>query len=108
MRILFVDNHGEFASTVTELFLRDHDVTIVPTVAAAKAHAGFDLALVDYDLDDGKGDDFVRWLRARDPGAKIIAVSARELGNEALVAAGADAVCAKTQFASIASVIARV
>ncbi len=65
----------------------------------------FDVVLVDYDLDDGKGDTFVRWLRAFDAAAKLVAVSARTSGNAALVAAGATTVCAKIDFARIEAVI---
>lgn len=108
MKILFVDNHPEFTATVIATFLHAHDVTVVPTVAEAKARfaaAAFDVVLVDYDLDDGKGDAFVRWVRATTAGAKLVAVSARASGNEALVAAGVTAVCAKIEFARIAAVI---
>src|SRR4051794_26237369 len=104
MRILFVDNHPEFTSVVRAAFLSKHDVVVMPTITAARAAAEgstFDVALVDYDLDDGKGDDFVRWVRAASMALTIIAVSARADGNEALVRAGADRVCAKTEFASI-------
>jgi CheY-like chemotaxis protein len=108
MRILFVDNHPEFTATVIECFLREHDVVVVTTIAAAKEHfqaSEFDVVLVDYDLDDGKGDEFVRWLRSRDANAKIIAVSAREVGNEALVAAGANIECPKSCFARIQTLL---
>ncbi|HEU0035183.1 MAG TPA: response regulator [Kofleriaceae bacterium] len=108
MKILFVDNHPELTATVIASFLRDHDVIVVPTIAAAKhsiESSTFDVVLVDYDLDDGKGDELVRWLRLRDPAAKIVAVSAHETGNAALVGAGACTVCAKTSFATIAAVL---
>lgn len=108
MRILFVDNHTEFTATVVEQFLGGHDVVVVPTVAAAMeriASSTFEAVLVDYDLDDGKGDELVRWLRAEKTNAKVIAVSARDAGNEALVAAGVDAVCAKLNFSNIEGVI---
>jgi hypothetical protein len=36
----------------------------------------------------GKGDEFVRWLRAFRANSKIVAVSAREVGNDALTVAG--------------------
>jgi DNA-binding response OmpR family regulator len=80
----------------------------VPTIAAAKQHVAgstFDAILVDYDLDDGKGDELVRWLHATAVATKLIAVSARETGNAKLVAVGADAICAKTAFARIAAVL---
>ncbi|MEO8553831.1 MAG: response regulator [Kofleriaceae bacterium] len=111
MRILFVDNHPEFTAMVTAAFLAAHDVTIVPTLVAAKAALAvdaFDVALVDFDLDDGKGDALVRWLRATGRRLPIIAVSARAEGNAALVAAGADATCGKLVFATIGDVLARV
>jgi PleD family two-component response regulator len=66
MRILFVENHAVFAQTVASTFLAEHSVEVVPTVSAALAAVGareYDAALVDYDLDDGKGDEFVARLR---------------------------------------------
>jgi len=108
MRILFVDNHSEFTSVVATSLLATHDVVIVSTVAAARDAAQgsrFDIALVDYDLDDGKGVEFVRWLRASGSPLPLVAVSARLEGNEALVAAGANAVCAKLEFSRIQLVI---
>jgi DNA-binding response OmpR family regulator len=111
MRILFVDNHPEFTATVVASFLREHEVIVVPTITAAKerlAAAAFDVVLVDYDLDDEKGDELVRWLRVTDSGARIIAVSARDSGNEALVAAGATSVCPKIGFARIQAVLQEV
>jgi DNA-binding response OmpR family regulator len=109
MRILLVDNHPEFTVTVVEQFLGAHDVIVVPTIAGAKHQietAGFDVVLVDFDLDDGKGDELVRWLRGTGSRIAVVAVSARESGNNALVAAGANVVCAKLSFAAIASVLA--
>ena len=108
LRILFVDNHPEFTSVVTRSFLATHDVLIVPTLAAARAAAEasrFDVALVDYDLDDGKGVEFVGWLRGTGSPVPVVAVSARGEGNEALVSAGADGVCAKMDFSAIQHVI---
>lgn len=110
MKILFVDNHAEFTAVVAHAFLATHEVVIVPTVAAARAAAEastFDVALVDYDLDDGKGDEFVRWIRAVSTQKRLplIAVSARADGNRALVHAGVDHVCAKADFARIGMVL---
>lgn len=36
MRILFVDNHPEFTSLVTQSFLHNDDVEIVPTIAGSE------------------------------------------------------------------------
>ena len=63
------------------------------------------MALVDYDLDDGKGDDLVRQIKVSHPNLKLVAVSARELGNERLIAAGADVVCAKVRFSQIETIL---
>ena len=67
--------------------------------------SGFDLILADYDLDDGKGEEFVRECRAAHPGLPIIAASSHEAGNTALVRAGASAVCSKMEFHHIEQVI---
>lgn len=111
VRVLFVDNHPEFTNVVIRQFLRAHDVTVVATIAAAKlalASGDFDVALVDYDLDDGKGDDLVRWMHAERPAVPAIGVSARSDGNDALLAAGVRAVCPKVAFAGIGTAIAMV
>jgi CheY-like chemotaxis protein len=90
VRILFVENHTVFARTVIEQFLGNHQVVLVPTVAAAKQALGmtFDAVLVDYDLPDGKGTEVVRALRAIGFEGNIVAVSSREDGNAELRAAG--------------------
>ena len=111
MRILFVDNHPEFTSLVTQSFLHNDDVEIVPTIAGARAAvqgAAFDVALVDYDLDHGKGVEFNRWVRSTRAQLRMVAVSARVEGNQALMSAGADAVCAKLDFSGIQRVIGEV
>jgi DNA-binding response OmpR family regulator len=104
LRILFVDNHPEFARVVTTAFLSTHEVFVVPTVAGAIAAleaASFDVALVDYDLDDGKGDAVVHWVRANVTALPIIAISAHREGNDTLIQAGAHTVCAKAEFSRI-------
>lgn len=108
MRILFVENHPEFAATVTQGFLANDDVVVATSIAAAKARVTescFDVVLVDYDLDDGKGDEFVRWLLACRADSKIVAVSSRDAGNEALLAAGAHGTCPKLRFSQIQTVL---
>jgi len=108
VNILYLENHAVFAEQVRRQFLGAHRVTVVPSLAAARraiASGGFDLVLSDYDLDDGKGDMFVRECRATEPRLPIIAVSSHEAGNAALVAAGASAVCSKMEFDRIQQVI---
>ena len=65
------------------------------------------MVLSDYDLDDGKGEEFVRECRATHPLLPIIAVSSHDAGNAALVAAGASAICSKMEFDRIQNVIGR-
>ena len=108
MKILFVENHSVFADQVIRCFLSAHQVTVVPSLAAARDKLSgetYNVLQVDYDLDDGKGDQLVRELRLAGSGMRVIGVSAREDGNEALSEAGADAVCNKLNFDQIKSFI---
>ena len=108
VNILYLENHAVFAEQVTRQFLRAHHVTVVPSLASARsalASGDVDLVLSDYDLDDGKGEEFVRECRATRPRLPVIAVSSHEAGNAALVAAGASAVCSKMEFDRIQQVI---
>lgn len=110
MKILFVENHAIFAAQVCHQFLSEHAVQVVSSLAAARgalASNKYDLLLVDYDLDDGKGDELVRECRASYPKIRVIAVSAHETGNVMLVQAGASAVCSKMEFHQIRAVIER-
>ena len=109
MNILYLENHTIFAQQVIKQFLSEHRVDVVPSLSAARSaisSGDFDLVLSDYDLDVGKGDVFVRECRAAYPELPILAVSAHDKGNAALVSAGATAVCAKMQFDRIQEVIA--
>jgi CheY-like chemotaxis protein len=104
MNILWVENHDRFAKIAIKTFLTDHNVTVVPSLAAARAvlaPAVFDVVMVDYDLDDGKGDALIEEILELRPNPWIIATSSHEVGNKALMEAGADSVCGKTQFGNI-------
>jgi atypical dual specificity phosphatase len=108
MKILYVENHAVFAANVIRQFLSQHTVTVVPSLSAARQAleiGSFDLLLVDYDLDDGKGDELVRELTTIGKAVTVIGVSSHEEGNMALLRAGAVAVCSKMQFDGIQSVI---
>ncbi len=108
MRILFIENHKYFSTTVTEQFLNDHKVTVTPTMARARnlmRDQRFDLVLVDFDLDDGKGAEIVSEITSSDPRPKIIATSSHEYGNTMILEAGADAVCSKMNFDQIREII---
>lgn len=110
MKILFVEDHAVFAATVQAEFLRGHEVCVVATIAEALDALGttsFDAVLVDYDLADGKGDAFVRNMRERGHRTPLVAVSAKDEGNERLLAAGADAICSKSRFRHIGKVLER-
>jgi atypical dual specificity phosphatase len=108
LRILYVENHAVFAENVLSQFLSHHTVTVAPSLSAALQALEtriFDLLLVDYDLDDGKGDALVKELHASGRAMLTIGVSSHEEGNAALLRAGAVAVCSKMQFDRIQSVI---
>jgi DNA-binding response OmpR family regulator len=108
MKILFVENHSIFAKQVIDCFLSTHKVTVVPTLAAARADLNmnqYDILLVDYDLDDGKGEELIRELRNKNSKLRIIGVSAHERGNSALLDAGADVICSKMNFDRIQEIL---
>jgi CheY-like chemotaxis protein len=110
LSILWVENHPQFARLAVRQFLGKHTVSIVPSITAALRAIEdhwFDVMLVDFDLDDGKGDELVRLLVSWPRRPRIVATSSHEAGNNALVRAGADAVCGKLEFARIAEVIDR-
>lgn len=106
---MFVENHATFARQVCTTFLGEHDVTVVPTLAKARdllAGTPWDAVLIDFDLDDGKGVDLVLELASRNPRPKLVAVSAFDEKNQAMLKAGADAACSKLQFSRIGQMLA--
>ncbi|MBS1797397.1 MAG: response regulator transcription factor [Acidobacteria bacterium] len=108
MNVLYVENHPKFSALVGRYLLARHRVVVVPALAAAAAavsNAVFDVVLLDYDLDDGKGVEIVPLLLSLTPRPKIVAVSAHKSGNDALREAGADAVCYKKDISVIDAVI---
>lgn len=108
MRILYVENHETFAQLVRARFLAAHDVKIVASLAAARIEldsTNWEVLLLDYDLDDGKGEQLVQELQSRSKRPLIVAVSAYDHNNEAMRAAGADATCGKLQFSQIEQVL---
>lgn len=108
LRLLWVENHVTFARVAGRQFLAAYELTVVPTLAAARealAAARFDAVLLDYDLDDGKGTSLFEVIAQLSPVPVVVATSAKDVGNEALLAAGARAACGKTKFAQIESVL---
>src|ERR1700722_10908272 len=98
MNILYVENHSVFAENAKRQFLSHPSVLIVPSIAAARQALQtqtFDLLLVDYDLDDGKGDELIRFVRGFSSRPLIIGVSSHEEGNKALLSSGAAVTCSK-------------
>ena len=107
-RILYVENHEIFANQVTSLFLSQHDISIVASLAAARRALKtetFEMVLLDYDLDDGKGAELLPDIDAMTCRPYVVAVSSHEVGNLALLKAGANEICGKLQFSKIASVV---
>jgi DNA-binding response OmpR family regulator len=97
MELLWVENHPQF-TRFARPFLAEYSVTIVPSLAAARAALGqtrFDMVLVDFDLDDGKGTELVRELVAGTGRPLIVATASHADGNTALLQAGADAAHAR-------------
>ena len=107
MRILYLEDNEVFAEQSARLFLPGHEVVVCTTLASAQTTISdvLDLAIVDYDLPDGKGDAFVHECRRRFPALPIIAASSHTPGNNALRSAGARAVCGKMQFNQIGAVV---
>ncbi|MEZ6139329.1 MAG: response regulator [Zavarzinella sp.] len=110
MRILWVENHLIFAHVAGRQFLASHEVLIVPTIAEARKVLKtemFDVVLLDYDLDDGKGTELVKEIK-QFQNVALIAVSSHTEGNNLLKSAGADHSCTKLHFHEIAKVISSV
>lgn len=109
-RILYVEDHEIFGAHVKNTILARHHVDWVTSLDAARAiwdraTTPYDAILCDYDLPDGKGREFVEWVRSAmseepEDYIPIIAVSAHDAGNQALIAAGADVICAKFDVTS--------
>jgi CheY-like chemotaxis protein len=111
VRLLWIENHLVFSRLASRQFLSAYTVTVVPSLAGARlalAADVFDAVLLDYDLDDGKGTELIEFIRGLPSAPVVIAASAHDTGNEALLAAGADAVCSKGRFAEIEAVLARI
>lgn len=108
MKLLYVEDHPQFSALVTRTFLAAHEVTIAPTLTAARnalATGRFDVVLLDYDLEDGKGTELAEELRHASVRPLMVAASSHAMGNERLLQAGADAVCSKMEFARIEEIL---
>ena len=106
--ILWVENNPRFIKAATGQFLTAHRLTIVADLAGARkllAERSFDAILLDYDLDDGKGDELLPDIARLAPRPPVIATSSHDRGNAALMSAGADVICGKTRFGGIDAAI---
>jgi DNA-binding NarL/FixJ family response regulator len=111
MHLLWVENHAVFTRMAGRQFLAAHELTVAPSLATARVALSdhrFDAVLLDYDLDDGKGVELIEDIRQLPERVPVVATSSHAEGNAALMAAGADAVCPKTQFNGIGAVLAKV
>lgn len=109
IRVLLVEDHASFRQALAFMLEREPDITVVGqagTLAEARALlAGVDVGLFDLDLPDGNGSDLIRELRAGNPAAVALALTASE-GQQDLaraVAMGAAGVLHKS--ARIAEII---
>ncbi|MDR1989477.1 MAG: response regulator transcription factor [Acidobacteriaceae bacterium] len=81
-RILLVDDHALFRESVARLLSREPDFDIVAHCASADealqvlAREPVDLVLLDFDLGQGDGLDFMRQVRATNVTARILIVTA--------------------------------
>lgn len=101
-RLFYLEDHEIFARGVIDTFLHGFEVEWVDSLGSARRawsiHKPCDAVLADYDLPDGKGASFVRWVRASGFTGPILAVSAHDDGNRLLLEAGASGCCCKTEI----------
>ena len=75
MKILFIENHAVFANTVIQAFLGTHQVKVVADMQSAlnelQSNTLYELALIDYDLDDCKGDEITIKIKQLYPQIKM-------------------------------------
>src|SRR5215211_7700127 len=104
IRVLLLDDHTSFRELLALRLARERDLAVVMEAGSlAEGRQGVsqveaDVALVDLDLPDGSGVDLIRELRAVNPQAQAVLLTAsgdRRLHAEA-IAAGASGVLNKT------------
>jgi DNA-binding NarL/FixJ family response regulator len=81
MRVLIVDDHVMFAESLARLLVGREgitDVFVADSVAAVRSTAGQvepDVAVIDWQLGDGRGSDVIRLLHERSPEMKVIVLT---------------------------------
>ena len=111
MKLLLVENNEAFSRAVSREFLTEYEIETATTVEKAISifnSSVVEIALIDYDLDDGKGDEVVSYIREQGNSIKIVAISSHSQGNNNLLNAGADTVCPKMEFRNINIVLKRI
>lgn len=106
IRILLVDDHASFRGAFALVFESEPDMTVVAeagSVAEARRflageHPDVDVAVLDFDLPDGSGEELIGDLRDRNPHAEALLLSgvADETQFALAVEAGASGVLHKT------------
>ncbi len=107
-QLLYIEDNKAFREEVARTFLSEYAIEFATTVSDALEKCSknrYDALLLDYDLAEGKGSDF---LREFDKSIPIIAVSAFEENNDILLGMGASVKCAKREMSKIADIVAKV
>jgi len=77
MKVLVVDDSEELLTLLKAVLVRlGHEVIAFPTAAAARGYSDFDLALVDWNLDDGCGVQFLHEVSKLNSNARLVLISA--------------------------------
>ena len=96
IRLLVVDDHGVFATSVGRALSDEPDIEVVATAstaAEAREHVlqGVDVVLCDYRLGDGDGATLAVELRERQPDVQVVMLTASE--DDSVLLAAIDAGC---------------
>jgi DNA-binding NarL/FixJ family response regulator len=81
MRVLIVDDHVMFAESLARLLVGREgitDVVVADSVAAVRSTANQlepDVAVIDWQLGDGRGSDVIRILHERSPEMKVVVLT---------------------------------
>lgn len=111
-RIFLTEDHAVFRAALALVLEREPHLEVMTqagSVAEARAYedTGFDVAVIDLLLPDGDGTEVIRGLRAANPDARILSLSAARNRDRALDA-GADEVLGKdVSFASVVDTVRR-
>ncbi len=96
IRILVVDDHRVFASSLARVLAAEPDIEVVGAVGTAEAamgamHNGVDVVLIDFRLGNTDGIDVTRRLVAEWPDVRVVMLTASH--DEAVMASALEAGC---------------